>query len=290
MKQIRKAVFPIAGLGTRFLPLSKVVRKEFLPLVDKPIIQYLVEEAFKSGIREIIFVVAPGEKKAVDYFKKDKKLEKILNQRKRNYLLKEIEQLEEIAQEVSFSTVYQKEPLGDGHAILQAKRLVKDEPFAVFFGDDVIDADIPCLLQLEKVFNTSQRPVLALARKEPKVIDRYGIVSVEKIANSIFKIKNIVEKPKAEEAPSDLAIIGRYILTPDIFSYLKKLSPNKRGEIILADALKSMVKDGKIVYGYEVKGTWLECGNKASWLKSNVYLSLKDPNFGAEIKPFLKKI
>lgn len=290
MNQIKKAVFPIAGLGTRFLPLSKIVRKELLPLVDKPMIQYLIEEALNSGIKEIILVVKPGRKDVIEYFKRDKKLEKIINQRKRNHLLEEIKKLEEIAKKISFKVVYQKEPLGDGHAVLQAKRLVKKEPFAVFFGDDIIDSDIPAALQLKKIFATSQRPILSLAKKPKDEISKYGVVAVEKIASSIFKVKDIIEKPELEKAPSDLAIIGRYIFTPDIFDYLEKIKPNDKGEIILADALREMVRDGKIVYGYQVKGKWLECGEKLSWIKSNVYLSLKHPDFGEEIKSFIKKI
>lgn len=290
MNQVKKAVIPIAGLGTRFLPLSKIVRKEFLPLVDRPIIQYLVQEALDSGIKEIIFVVRPGKKDIIEYFKRDKKLEKIINQKKRNHLLKEIEKLAEISKKISFSLVYQKEPLGDGHAILQAKRLVKKEPFAVFFGDDVIDAEIPGLLQLKKIFATSQRPILSLYEKPESEIGKYGVVDVEKIANSIFKVKNIVEKPEPSEAPSNLAIIGRYILTPDIFYYLEKIKPDERGEIILANALKEMIRDGKIVYGYKIKGKWLECGTKISWIKSNVYLSLNDPDYGEEIRDFIKNL
>lgn len=290
MKEVEKAVFPIAGLGTRFLPLSKIIRKELLPVVDKPMIQYLIEEALNSGIKEIILVVKPGRKDVIEYFKRDKELEKIINQRKRNHLLEEIKKLEEIAKKISFKVVYQKDPLGDGHAVLQAKRLVKKEPFAVFFGDDLIDSEIPALLQMKKIFTTSQRPILSLYQKPKEEISKYGVVQVEKIANSIFKIKDIIEKPKVEEAPSDLAVIGRYIFTPDIFDYLEKIKPNERGEIILADALREMVRDGKIVYGYQIKGKWLECGEKLSWIKSNVYLSLKHPEFGEEIKSFIKKI
>ncbi len=290
MNQVKKAVIPIAGLGTRFLPLSKIVRKEFLPLVDKPIIQYLVQEALDSGIKEIIFVVKPGKKDIIEYFKRDKKLEKIINQKKRNHLLKEIENLAEISKKISFSIVYQKEPLGDGHAILQAKRLVKKEPFAVFFGDDVIDAEVPGLLQLKKIFTTSQRPILSLCEKAESEIRKYGVADVEKIANSIFKVKNIVEKPEPSEAPSNLAIIGRYVLTPDIFYYLEKIKPDERGEIILANALREMIGDGKIVYGYQIKGRWLECGTKVSWIKSNVYLSLKHPDYGEEIRNFIKNL
>lgn len=289
MEKIKKAVFPIAGLGTRFLPLSKVVGKEFFPLVDKPMIQYLIEEALNSGIEKIIFVLRPGKKEVVDYFRKDGKLEKKLKETQRNHLLKEIRKLQEISKKLSFSFVYQKEPRGDGHAILQAKKYVKDEPFAVFFGDDIIYSKTPCLLQLYNVFKTAQRETIALKRVAKQLIPQYGIVKVEKIANSFFKIKDIVEKPSLEKAPSDLAIVGRYILTPEIFPYLERLKPNKKKEIILANALKEMVRDGKIVYGYEIEGKWLECGDILRWLKSNIYLSLHHPEFAPEIKKFLKE-
>lgn len=289
MEKIKKAVFPIAGLGTRFLPLSKIIGKEFFPLVDRPMIQYLIEEALNSGIEEVIFVLRPGRKEVIDYFKKDGKLEKKLEETNKNHLLKELRKLQEISKKISFSFVYQKEPRGDGHAILQAKNYVKEEPFAVFFGDDIIYSKIPCLLQLYNVFKTAQKETIALKKVTKEVISQYGIVKVEKIANSFYKIKDIIEKPPLEKAPSDLAIVGRYILTPEIFRYLEKLRPNKKKEIILANALKEMIKDGKIVYGYEIEGKWLECGDILRWLKSNIYLSLHHPELAPEIKKFLKE-
>lgn len=289
MQRIKKAIFPIAGISSRFLPLSKVIGKEFFPLVDKPMIQYLIEEALDSGIEKIIFVLRPGKKEVIDYFKKDEKLERKLKETKRNHLLKELKKLQEISKKLSFSFVYQQKPRGDGHAILQAKKYVKEEPFAVFFGDDIVYSKIPCLLQLYNLFKTAQRETIALKRVTKEFVFQYGIVKVEKIADSFFKIKDIVEKPSLEKAPSDLAIVGRYILTPEIFYYLEKLKPSKRKEIILADALKEMVRDGKTVYGYEIKGKWLECGDILRWLKSNIYLSLRHSEFASEIKKFLKE-
>lgn len=287
---IKKAVIPIAGLGTRFLPLSKVLSKELFPLVDKPLIQYVVEEAKASGIKEIIFVLNSKKKPVLDYFKKFPKLEKVLKERKKNHLLKEVRKLEEILKEISFSSVSQKKPLGDGHAVLQAAKIVGQEPFSLFFPDDIVESREPVLAQLEKVFKTCQKPVIALCRLAKERLPSYGVVAVEKIASRLYKIKKIIEKPGPEEIPSDLAIVGRYILTPEVLEALRKQKPGKSGEILLAPTLDKMLQDGKIIYGYEIEGRWLECGNKLSWLQSHLYLSLKHPQFGPKLREFLKEI
>jgi UTP--glucose-1-phosphate uridylyltransferase len=288
--KLKKAVIPIAGLGTRFLPLSKMVPKELWPLVDKPIIQYIVEEAKLSGISEIIFVVSPDKKSVSDYFKESPAVEKILKDRKKNNLLAELKDLKELCQGITFSFVTQQKPLGDGHAILQAKDKIGQESTAVLFADDVVDSRIPCLSQLQKVFKTCQKPVLALYRLPKERLPFYGIVAVEKIANRFYKIKKIAEKPTIEEAPSDLAIVGKYILTPEVFDCLQGAKPGKRGEIILGEVLDKMLKDGQVVYGYEFDGQWLECGNKLGWLKSHLYLSMQHKEYGPELKKYLKEI
>ncbi len=287
---VKKAIIPIAGLGTRFLPLTKAVPKEFLPLVDKPIIQYIVEELKASGINDIIFVSKSGEKTALEYFKKYPKLEKILEQRKKRNSLEELKKLVEIEETMNFSSVTQKEPLGDGHAILQAKKMIKDEPVAVLFPDDVIDSKIPSILQLTQIFNTCQKPVIGLFRVPKHKIPLYGIVEVEKIANRVYKIKKIVEKPSIDKAPSDLAIVGRYIHTPEVFDYLKKIKIGNKHEIIIADVLNEMLANGKTIYGYEIQGEWCSCGDKLGWVKSNIHFSLKHPEFGPELKKYLKTI
>lgn len=287
--EIKKAIIPIAGLGTRFLPLSKVLAKELWPLVDIPVIQYIVEEAKASGISEIIFVISPEKKVVLNYFKKSPRLEKIIREKKKDHLLKEIKDLEELSKDISFSFVVQKKPLGDGQAILQAKNKIDKNPVAVLFSDDVVDSKIPCLLQLMKVFKTCQKPVIALYRAPKEKLSFYGVVAVEKIANRVYKIKEIVEKPQAERAPSDLAIVGKYIITPEIFGYLKKTKSLERKEIILADILAKMINDGKIIYGYEFEGKWLECGNKLDWLKSHLYLSLKHPEIGPKLRKYIKE-
>lgn len=293
-QSVKKAIIPIAGLGTRFLPLSKILPKEIWPLVDKPVIQYIIEEALASGIKKIIFVERPGKKEAKEYFqkylKKTPELEEILRMRKKNHLLKELKSLEKITENISFSYLFQKKPLGDGHAILQAEKLIKQEPAAVLFGDDVVDSKVPCLFQLIKIFQRYQKPVIALYRIPRSSFQFYGMVGVKKIKNRIFKIKKIVEKPSAKESPSNLAIIGKSIITAEVFNYLKKKRLGKQGEIGLTENLAEMVKAGSEVYGYEVEGKWLECGNKLAYLKSNLYLSLKHPQFGKKLKKYLKVI
>ena len=288
--EIKRAIIPVAGLGTRFLPFSKAVPKEFLPLVDKPVIQYIVEEAKHSGIKEIVFVVSPKEKMILNYFKKSPELEKILVKNKREQLLKELLAFENIFDGISFSFVVQKNPNGDGHAILQAGKLAGKEPVAVSFGDDIIDSQEPALLQLINIFKTCNAPVIALKSLPKEKLHSYGVVSVEKIANNLFKIKKIVEKPTPQNTPSNLAIVGKYILTPEVFDYLKKAVPSEKGEIILAEVFDKMLSDGKVIYGYELKGEWLECGDKLKWLKSFFYLSLKNPKYKEELKQYLKTI
>ena len=290
MEEIKKAIIPIAGLGTRFLPLSKVVPKELLPLVDVPMIHHIVEEVKHSGIREVIFVCKPERNKLVlDYFKRAPHLEKILKERKKENLLRELKKLDDLFGDISFTYVLQKRPLGDGHAVLQAANLIHDEPVACLFADDIIVSKTPALLQLLKVFKTCQKPVLALYGIAQERVSSYGIVGTDKIASRLHKIRKIVEKPQASAAPSNLAIVGKYILTPDVFDYLGKARLKGKKEIILAEVFEKMIGEGKLIYGYEVQGTWLECGTKLEWLKSHLYLSLQDSHYGPELKKFLKE-
>lgn len=288
---IKKAIIPIAGLATRFLPLSKVVPKELWPLVDMPVIQYIIKEAKDSGIEEIIFVLRQDNKKVLDYLEPCPETEKILKERKKQDILEEFKSLQDLCEGLTFSYVLQKKPLGDGHAILQAAKNVKSEPVACMFPDDIFDSDEPVLSQLLGIFKTCQKPIIGLNQQQGDRISAYGAVGVEKIANRLYKIKKIIEKPKKEEIPSNLAIVGRYILTPEVFDCLKNAKPNKKGEIILAEVLEEyMLKEGKVVYGYEFFGEWLECGDKLKWLKSNFYLALKHQKYGPEIKDYLKTI
>ncbi|MCX6720619.1 MAG: sugar phosphate nucleotidyltransferase [Candidatus Staskawiczbacteria bacterium] len=288
--EIKKIIIPVAGLGTRFLPLSRAISKDFFPLVDKPVIQYIIEEAKKSGIKEIVFVTSPGQKTIFNYFKKSPELEATLVKRKKDKILKEMKEFEEIFEGISFSHVVQKKPLGDGHAILQAAKVINNEAVAVSFGDDVVDADEPAILQLINIFKTCNAPVVALKQLPAEKVPAYGVVAVEKIANHLYKIKKIVEKPDPSQIPSNLVIVGKYVLTLEVFDYLKKAKPSAKGEIILAEVFDKMLSDGKVIYGCELKGEWLECGDKLKWLKSFFYLALNDPRFKEELKQYLKTI
>jgi len=292
MLQIKKAVIPIAGLGTRFLPLSKVLPKELWPLVDKPVIQYIIEEARASGIKEVIFVIRPDKKEVENYFKKYinkiPEIEEVLKMRKKNHLLKELKNLEKITKKISFSYVLQKEPWGASHATFQAKKLIRNEPCAVLYADDVVESKIPCLLQLIKIFQKYQKPVIALYRIPKESFQFYGMVEGEKITKGLYKIKRVVEKPQVKEAPSNLAVVGKHIITPEVFNHLERTSFNLKKDLTLSQSLSEMAEAGKNIYGYEFEGKWLECGNKLAYLKSNLYLSLKHPQFGSELKKILK--
>ncbi len=287
---IKKAIIPIAGLGTRFLPLSKVVPKEFFPLGEFPLVHRIVEELKGSGVQELIFVVGTNNKKLVlEYFKKSPRLEKFLEERGKKDLIERLRGVEKLAEGISISFVAQTRPLGGGHAVFQARKLVGEEPCFVVFPDDIIESKIPASLQLAQVFTTAQKPVLGLYRLPKEKISSYGAIEGEKIAHRVYQVKKIVEKPAPEVIPSDLALVGRQIITPEVFDYLKKAKPNKKGEIVLAEVLGEMVKDGKMVYGHLVEGKWLECGNIAGWLQSNVYMAFKHPEFGKEIQRFAKE-
>lgn len=288
--EVKKAIIPVAGLGTRFLPLSRAVPKEFFPLVDKPVIQYIVEEVKKSGITEIVFVVSPRQKMITEYFKKSPELENLLIKRKKENLLKDLYEFEEMFSGILFSFVTQKIPGGDGHAILQAAKSTNKEPIAVSFGDDIIDGEEPALLQLINVFKTCNAPVIGLKSLPKEKITAYAGLSVEKIANRLYKIKKVTEKPELSQITSNFTIVGKYILTPEVFDYLKKAVPSKRGEIILSEVFDRMLSDGKVIYGYEMKGDWLECGDKLKWMKSFFHLALKNPKYKEELKTYLKTI
>jgi len=288
---VKKVIIPIAGLATRFLPLSKSLPKELWPLIDKPVLMYILEEAVASGLKEIIFVSTPQKKQFWDHFrKKNKFLKKILRQRGKEEILKELEMFEAFLSKIKFSEVFQDFPLGDGHAILQAQKKIKNEGVAIAFGDDVYLAKEPALLQLIKVFKKYQRPVVGLFRVPWENVPFYGAIEGKKIENRTYLIKRIIEKPKIEQAPSNLVSSGRHVISPEVFIYLKKAKPNKKGEIVLAEVLQQMIEDGKEIIGYEIKGKWLECGNKLNYLKSQIYLSLKDPRFKEDLREFIKKI
>ena len=283
---IRKAVFPAAGLGTRFLPATKAQPKEMLPLVDKPIIQYGVEEAVESGIGNIILVTGRGKNAIEDHFDVSVELETFLEARGKKELLAEVRKISNL---INFSYVRQGEPLGLGHAVLVTRPLVGDEPFAVVLGDDVIDASPPALRQMITVFEEVQGPVLAIERVPREDVSSYGIIDAKEMRPGVYRIRDLVEKPPRSEAPSDLAIIGRYILTPDIFPSLEATVSDRTGEIQLTNGLRHLLKS-RPIYGCRIDGVRHDTGNKLGFLKAVVYFALRRPDLNAAFKDYLKGI
>ena len=283
---IRKAVFPAAGLGTRFLPATKAQPKEMLPLVDKPIIQYGVEEAHASGVDDIILVTGRGKNAIEDHFDVSVELETFLEARGKKEQLAEIRKISNL---INFAYVRQGEPLGLGHAVLVTKNLVGDEPFAVILGDDVIDANPPALRQMIDVFEEVQGPVLAIERVPREDVSSYGIIDAEEIKPGVFRIKDMVEKPPRNEAPSDLAIIGRYILTPDIFPALEATVKDRTGEIQLTNGLRHLLKS-RPIYGCQINGVRHDTGNKLGFLKAVVYFALRRPDLSEPFREYLRSI
>jgi len=287
--KVRKAVFPAAGLGTRFLPATKAQPKEMLPLVDKPIIQYGVEEALHSGIQNIIIVTGRGKSAIEDHFDVSFELEYLLESRSKRDLLSIVRDVSDM---INVCYVRQKEALGLGHAVLRAKELVADEPFAVVLADDVIDAETPCLRQLLDVHDFFCAPVLAVMEVPPETISAYGAIDAEPISHNgskdrVYRIRDLVEKPKASEAPSNLAIIGRYVLTPEIFDSLEYIEPGTGSELQLTDALKHLLRS-RPIYAYRFEGTRYDAGDKLGFLKATVELALRRHDLGGEFRQYLK--
>jgi len=285
---IRKAVFPAAGLGTRFLPATKAQPKEMLPLVDKPIIQYVVEEAVASGLTSIIIVTGRGKNAIEDHFDVSYELEKLLEERGKQDLLAEVRAISGM---INVSYVRQKESLGLGHAVLMARDLVGDEPFAVMLGDDIIDSAVPCMKQMIQVFERHQGAVIAVQEVPREQISAYGVIagSPEGDTGRVYRIEDMVEKPRAEEAPSDLAIIGRYILTPEIFEILDHTPRDPAGEIQLTNGLRTL-KSRRPVFGYRFEGIRHDAGNKLGFLKATVEFALKRDDLGAAFRAYLKSL
>jgi UTP--glucose-1-phosphate uridylyltransferase len=288
MKKIRKAVFPAAGLGTRFLPATKAQPKEMLPLVDKPIIQYVIEEAVQSGLTNIIIVTGRGKNAIEDHFDVSYELEKLLEERGKTGLLG---QVRTISSMINVAYVRQGETLGLGHAVLMAKDLIGDEPFAVMLGDDIIDSPVPCMKQMVQVFEEHQGPVIAVHQVPRDEISAYGVIDgvPEGSSGRVYRIRDMVEKPAVNEAPSDLAIIGRYILTPDIFDALEQTPRDKGGEIQLTNGLRAL-KDRRALYGYRFEGVRHDAGNKLGFLKATVEFALKRDDLGGPFREYLKSL
>ena len=286
---IRKAVFPAAGLGTRFLPATKAQPKEMLVLVDKPVIQYGVEEAARSGISNIIIVTGRGKNAIEDHFDVNIELESFLEQRGK---IAQLEEIRKITTAINVLYMRQGEPLGLGHAVLVTKNLVGDEPFAVILGDDVIDATPPALRQMIDVYERVRGPVLAVERVSPDDVSSYGIVAVdesETLGRGVFRVKDLVEKPRRQDAPSNLAIIGRYILTPDIFPALEATARDGTGEIQLTNGLRRLLRD-RPLYVYEIDGVRHDTGNKLGFLKALVYFALQRPDLAQPFRNYLESL
>lgn len=275
--RIRKAIIPVAGFGTRFLPATKAQPKEMLTLVDKPVIQYIVEEAVSAGIEQIIFVTSQTKRAIEDHFDRNFELEYRLTQKNKTKELAEVMRISDLA---SFVYVRQKNPQGDGHAILQAKELVGNEPCAVLYGDDVVDSSTPCIGQLMAMYEKFSAPIIGVTAVDKTHIAQYGVIAGTEIAPRIYALTDLVEKPKPADAPSDLAITGRYIITPDIFDALAAATPSSDGEIRLIDAFRA-IKTTTPLYGYAFEGTRYDCGNKMHFLTAAIDFGLKHSEVNA---------
>jgi UTP--glucose-1-phosphate uridylyltransferase len=291
IQKVRKAVFPAAGMGTRFLPATKSMPKEMLPLVDKPLIQYGVEEALHSGMPNIIIVTGRGKTTIEDHFDVSFELEHLLESRKKKDLLNVVRAVSDM---IDVAYIRQKEALGLGHAVLRAKDLVANEPFAVVLSDDVIDAEIPCLRQLLDIYDFYGNSVVALMEVPKDSISAYGVVDAEPVSHQggsgrLYRIRNMVEKPKPQDAPSNLAIIGRYILSPEIFKSIESIEPGRGGEIQLTDALKHLLRS-RPVYGYKFEGKRYDAGDKLGFLMATVEFALRRHDLGEPFRQYLKSI
>ena len=286
--RVRKAVFPAAGLGTRFLPATKAQPKEMLPLVDKPIIQYGVEEALASGCDQIIIITGRGKQAIEDHFDVSYELERMLQDRGKTELLKIVRQISDM---IHVFYVRQKEALGLGHAVLMVRELVGNEPFAVLLADDVIDADPPCLKQMIDVFAETQCSVIAAQIIEGEAISSYGVLDMKPVpgrfGGRLYEVRNMVEKPRLQDAPSNLAIIGRYILTPTVFETLSDLKAGAGGELQLTDGMRMLLKREKM-YAYVYEGKRYDTGDKLGFLKATVEFALKRPDLGGPLREYLK--
>lgn len=288
MKTIKKAIMPVAGFGTRFLPATKAQPKEMLPVVDKPVIQYLVEQAAAAGIEEIIFVTGRGKRAIEDHFDYSFELEKTLVEKNKLDLVKKVQEIENLAK---FSYVRQPIPLGDGHAINCASHLVSDdEPVLIMFGDTLYDADISPVKQLIDVYNKYGESVVGLSEVSKNEVNKFGVIDGKTLENNTYKINRFVEKPKLEEAPSNLAAVGLYIITPEIIKTLDGMKSGKSGEIRLADAFDLLLEKGGNIYGKKIEGEWLDTGNKFNFIKATLKLGLKNDEVKDKLKALINDL
>jgi UTP--glucose-1-phosphate uridylyltransferase len=287
MQKIRKAILPVAGFGTRFLPATKAQPKEMLPIVDKPVIQYLVEEAVASGIEEIIFVTGRGKRAIEDHFDISYELEDTLVEKNKQDLLETVQKISGLAK---FSYVRQPKPLGDGHALLQAAHLINDEPVLVIFGDCLYDSKVPASKQLMETYEKYEHSVIGLSEVEHEEVSKFGVIAGVSLDEKTIEVKDMVEKPKPENAPSNLVAVGKYIVTPEIFDILKEMDHGKSGEIRLIDAFEILLAKNKSIYGRILEGEWLDTGDKFNFMKASIHMGLKHPEIGKKLREYLKKI
>ena len=288
MKKIKKAILPVAGFGTRLLPATKAQPKEMLPIVDKPAIQYLVESAVEAGIEEVIFITGRGKRAIEDHFDYSFELEHNLVEKEKHSLLEEVRKIGKLAK---FSYVRQNMPLGDGHAIACASHLISDEPVLVVFGDCLYDSQVSTARQVIDLYEKFLNPVIGLAEISCNDVGKFGVIDGRQIENNIFEIHNIIEKPKAEDAPSNIVAAGVYVITPAIFNVLDKIiKSEKTGEIRLADAFSDHFATGGTVYGKKLEGEWLDTGDKFGFIKATIALGLKHPEVGDNLRQYLKSI
>ena len=283
---VKKAVIPAAGYGTRFLPATKSQPKEMIPIIDTPVIQYVVEEAVASGITDILMIIGKGKRAIEEHFDRSPILEESLLQK---HNLKMLDKIRSISNMANIHFIWQKEMNGLGDAILHAKYHVNNEPFVILLGDTLVQSeDGPITKQLIDIYNQTKGSVIALEQVKPELVSRYGIIDGEEITSNVYKAKDWIEKPSIEEAPSNLAVASRYLFTPEIFDYLEKTTPGKNNEIQLTDAMRQMVKDHPM-YGMKFNGKRYDIGDKMGFLKTNIEFGLKDPEIGKELRTWLKK-
>jgi len=286
--KIKKAIFPVAGFGTRFLPATKAQPKEMLPVVDKPAIQYLVEQAVEAGIEEIIFVTGRGKRTIEDHFDHSFELEHTLVEKNKHDLLEKVRRISDMAK---FSYVRQPLPLGDGHALNCAAHLAHGEPVLVMFGDTLYDyGEKSPVQQVVEAYEKYKNPIIGLSEVDRNQVNRFGVIDGVKVGGDIFEIKKFVEKPKIEEAPSNLVAVGIYVITPEVFEVLGSMKSGKSGEVRLADAFEIMIQKNKLLYGRKLQGEWLDTGNKLDFIKATIKLGLKDREIGGDLRKFLEKV
>ncbi len=284
--KIKKAIIPVAGFGTRFLPATKAQPKEMLPVVDKPVVQYLVEEAVASGIEEIIFVTGRGKRAIEDHFDVSYELEETLVEKNKQDLLAVVQRIPTLAK---FSYVRQPIPLGDGHALLQAAHLVdNDESVLIIFGDCIYDSEVPASQQLIEAYERFHAPIIGLSEVERSEVSKFGVIDGELVDDGNFRVKGMVEKPKPEDAPGTAVAVGKYIITREVFEVLATMESGKSGEIRLADAFDILLQQGRPLYGRMLQGEWLDTGDKFNFLKTTIHFGLKHPEVGEKLRQYLK--